>query len=74
MEICHKHRLFNENHFVVLVFVIRTHTVKQWHSQRLCVEADPSARGARVEAPSGMGSGEGCPSPPHPTRRSGEAS
>ena len=34
---------------------------------------DPSARGARIEAPNGVGSGEGV-SPPQPSRGSGGAS
>ena len=40
--------------------------MQQWRSQKLCVGADPSAGGARVEAskaPSGLGFGEGCPLP-----------
>jgi len=45
---------------------------RQWRSQKLCVGAELSARGQRIEAlvPSGVESGEG--SPPQPTRESGE--
>jgi len=38
----------------------------QWRSQKLCVGADPSAGGPRVEmlkAPNGVGSGKGVPQP-----------